>query len=273
MRSILIVSTLCCLVAPGSLAAAEWHYQVNDKRLAIPPPAGFVRVTDGMAEVQRVMRELRDPLNEEIASYIDERDTELALGGGLPPLDYGCMIQMAREVPDLEFNKQDFIELRKQVVEENNQIRNDVRTQVRQYEMRMGQHPSNDIDIGNALQVAGMLPLPLHREDTDAFAFTMYMDSSAVMPDVEESFTVAMTTTTANVAGTVLFFYVYAPEEDLEWTRTASREWVDQVLAQNDAPPAQSSIFGLKSDTGSYAGLIVAIAAGVVIFLLRRHRR
>jgi len=80
--------------------------------------------------------------------------------------------------------------------------------------------------------------------------------------------TMAVTSTIANVSGTVLFLYSYAPKDQMEWTRLSSRDWSDRILASNSEipQPGENSDFWKKTLSRFLIGAVVAGLFGLVSF-------
>ena len=69
----------------------------------------------------------------------------------------------------------------------------------------------------------------------------MYINYGVSAEGAKEKVIVSATTTFVNVSGKVLFLYCYGPQDELEWTRSASKSWVEKVMVSNTQPPARSS--------------------------------
>jgi len=109
-----------------------------------------------------------------------------------------------------------------------------------------------------------MTPFPIHYETEDALAFSMYIDYGEQSEITEGHLVRALTTTFANVSGKVVSLWCYGTKDNLEWTRTASAEWLEKIVAANpEAPPVARNLRLYEAvDKG-----IIAFAA-VVVFLL-----
>jgi hypothetical protein len=95
---------------------------------------------------------------------------------------------------------------------------------------------------------------------------------------VEEEAILAATATFVNVAGKVLFLYCYAPQDHIEWTRSASKIWTEKIMASNPQPPAGSSgSRGMdwrkvltKGVGGAILGGLIALILGVFSIFKRK---
>ena len=85
-----------------------------------------------------------------------------------------------------------------------------------------------------------MVPLTPHYEEENGIAYSMFVNYGVTAEGVEtETNIVSSTFTTLNVSGRVLFLNSYGQQEDLEWTRTASRDWGKRIMESNTQPPPE----------------------------------
>jgi len=106
----------------------------------------------------------------------------------------------------------------------------------------------------------------------------MHLGYGATNGSENSTGTLIATSTIMNVSGTILFLYCYAPSDQLDWSRTFSREWSDSILASNENLPAgrESSFwdktlsrFLIGAVVGGLGGLI-SIFGGIVIWKARK---
>ena len=110
-----------------------------------------------------------------------------------------------------------------------------------------------------------MVPLDPHYETDNAFAYSMYINYGVTVEGSKEDFIVSATATFVNVAGKILFLYCYGPQKDLEWTRSASKDWAGMVMASNDQPPSHSpDSRGIDWSKVSEKGIVGAIVGGLI---------
>ena len=91
----------------------------------------------------------------------------------------------------------------------------------------------------------------------------MFANYEVAAEDVDETNIVSSTSTYLNAAGRVLFLYSYGQQGDLEWTRTASRDWGKRIMESNLQPP-QGSWFdwnkiGSKALVGAFVGGLLGL--------------
>ena len=131
------------------------------------------------------------------------------------------------------------------------------------------------VTINLAVELNQMVPLTPHYEEENAIAFSMFVNYGVTSEGVEtETNIVSSTFTTLNVSGRVLFLNSYGQQEDLEWPRTASRDWGKRVMESNTQPPPESPS-GRRFDWNEIMGkgLAGALAGGLVALIAMVFRR
>ncbi len=136
---------------------------------------------------------------------------------------------------------------------------------------------SKEFDVDIALKLSQVVPLDPHYEADAAFAYSMYINYGAAVEGSKKDFIVSATATFVNVAGKILFLYCYGPQEDLEWTRKASKAWAEMIMASNDQPPSDlSGGRGFDWSKVLEKGIVGAIAGGLIALffgIFSRFRR
>ncbi len=249
--------------------------EVGGQRLEIPPPAGFVAITEAMPLVKRLADQMTDPVNDTLAFYIAEDGVPTALEGNMPPLDRYFILKVNRKLKHETFGTGDFARLRASVAAENRKIFEEIQAKLPELTRQLGSNVSKEFDIDFAIEIAQMLPLDPHLEEDNAFAYSMFINYGTRSGGESGSHIVPATATFLNLSGRLLFLYAYGVKEDLEWTRSASAEWHRALLAANDAPPSGSRTGISWSGVGRQAlvgGLIGAVAA-LLLGLLKKKKR
>jgi len=115
--------------------------------------------------------------------------------------------------------------------------------------------------IGTALLVVPELPFDFHYETDSALAFSKYDTAPDTLLRRATSSHRVSTFTTFNVAGQMLMLMCAAPMEEIEWTRTASKAWVESIFKENFSATSRS----LKEEEALQRGREVAMKAGFVV--------
>lgn len=238
------------LLVLACLSATVWaeRFQVAQTTLEIPAPQGFVLVTPEMVEVfdySRLVDEA-DLLNENMAFYISAAEAPAALQGELPELTRNFTLKVNRNLKEAVVGSANFSELKKATQREYQQIINQLKAKDPGIYQRLNKGVQEQFDLESAIEVSQLVPFETHYETPQALAVSMYLtinvpleeegeDEAETKEDIS-----AATATVMNVGGKLLFLFCYAPQEDLEWTRTASQAWTENIIAANAAPPLVS---------------------------------
>lgn len=249
-----------------SLFAAD-TFTINGRDITVPAPQGFVRITEDMTAVERVVQQMADPMNDTLAYYIMESDVPAAMAGEIPSLERTFILKVNKQLRNMTVGKNDFSQLKSMTKSQNQQMFEDVKAQIPEHMKNMSQGMSQEFDVDFAMNISQMVPLEPHYEAENALAFSMYINYriSAGNENIEE--VVSATSTFLNASGAVLFLYSYAPKDELDWTRSASKNWAESVMASNSQPPAKSPGRGIDRSKVMEKGLVGAIVGGLFALL------
>ena len=268
--------SLALLMASASMFARADTFEIGGKTIVVPVPQGFVRVTEDMIAVNRFCEQIAaaDPANDTLASYILESGVPTAMAGEIPPLERTFILKVNRQLQNLTVGKNDFAEFKKITRNQNDELLKNATPQIREAVSKMSEGLSQEFDTNFAMEISQMVPLAPHYEEESAIAFSMFVNYEVAAEEVKKTNIVASTVTLLNAAGRVLSLYSYGPQGDLEWTRTASRDWGKRVIESNTQPPPESPS-GRRFDWNEVMekGLAGAIAGGLVALIAMFFRR
>ncbi len=255
-------------------------FNVGGNELVIPSPQGFSRITQQMDAVYRMSLQVADPKNDQLAYYISNSDIPSAMAGELPSLDRTFLLKVNKQLKNMVVGSKDFAELKSVTKRQNKEIFESVKSQIPGLMKGTSEGISKEFDVNFALQISQMIPLDPHYEVENALAYSMYINYGISAEGTKEELIVSATTTSVNVSGKVLFLYCYGPQDELEWTRIASKSWAEKVMVSNTQPPARSSggrgmdwnkVFE-KGIIGAITGGLIALIFGVLSIFKKRKK-
>lgn len=259
------------------MSAAD-TFTINGNEITVPEPKGFVRITDDMSGVAKVVEQMVDPMNDTLAYYILESDVPAAMAGEIPSLEKTFVLKVNKQLRNVTVGKKDFLEVKSMTKDQNKQMFDEVKAKIPEHMLKISQGISEEFDVDYAMSVSQMVPLEPHYEAENAMAFSMFINYGVSSGGQEEEKIVASTSTFLNASGTILFLYGYAPEEELAWTRTASMDWAESAMRSNSAPPEKSPRRGIdwgkvmeKALLGAILGGGLALFAGLKSLFRRKH--
>ena len=260
MKNIL---TIILLIFMAGSTYAE-TFSIGGKELVIPPPQGFSRVTQEMDAVYRMSLQTADPMNDQLAYYISDSDIPTAMSGELPSLERTFLLKINKQLKNMVVGSKDFAELKNMTKRQNKEIFESVKSQIPGLMKGASEGISKEFDVNFALQISQMIPLEPHYEADNALAYSMYINFGVSAEGTKEELIISATTTFVNVSGKVLFLYCYGPQGELEWTRSASKSWAENVMGSNTQPPARSSgVRGMDWNKVIEKGIVGAITGGL----------
>lgn len=264
------------------MLAASAHaadtFTINGKDIIVPPPKGFVRVTDEMTELKRLVQQMQDPVNDTLAFYISESDVPAAMAGKALELDQWFILKINKQLRNMTVGKSDFSKLKEVTKGQNQKVFEKVKAQIPERMNKMSQGVSQEFDMDFAMSISQMVPLDPHYESDNALGFSMYLKNEVTVGSEKKSSIISLTSTFLNTSGAVLFLYGYGPQNELEWTRSASMKWAENVMASNSQPPQKSPNGGgfnwgkvfEKGLVGAIVGGLVALIAGAVAIFRKK---
>jgi hypothetical protein len=243
--------------------------------VSLPPPAGFIAVTEEMGELYRWVFEVTAAAirtHETLAFYVPQSTAWMYADGRFVPLTRWCDAKIAREAKAWSLSRADFVQVREQEKAAHQATRAALREQLEPMVGQLNEAARERLPAPAALRVPLSESLPPHRETPDALAVSMVVTVEADAHGARQTVRSPSTTWTANVAGKVLHLSCYGPEGHLAWTREATRDWAGVVLSRNPGPPAETVRAGSGSDLGWWGtgALLAGFAGGIAVYWWRR---
>ena len=251
--------------------------------LAIPNPNGFRPVTRQMSLLYDLQKQFVAPGNEEFVAFIPERDVPAALEGDLPDIHRRFTVQSAKNLIELSVSTSDFAKLKDIIKSQNNELMAKVERQIPGLTKKMNEGITKQYEVELALSVSKMMLMPVHEETDRTLAY-----STLIKYDMKDEngkpapFVAAVTATFAHVKGKVLFLYSHAEESGLEWSKKASQQWVNAVVAANQSdlegslkealPSAVSGIDWGRVGAKAIAGAVIGLLIGLIVWAINRSK-
>lgn len=255
------------LVISGSTYAET--FDIGGEKLVIPTPQGYSRVTQQMDAVYRLSVQIADPKNDQLAYYISDSDIPAAIAGELPSLDRTFILKVNKQLKNIVFGSKDFAELKSMIKLQNKELLESAKSQIQDLMKGTSEGISKEFDMDFAMKIAQIIPLDPHYEADNALAHSMFMNYGVSTEGTNEEIIVSATVTFVNISGKVLFLYCYGPQGELEWTRSASKAWVEKVMASNSEPTVRSSGGSGMDWNNVFEKVIVgAITGGLIALIL-----
>jgi len=223
----LILLLLISAVSPAK------NIDLGDKSLDIPSPEGFVLVDKSMPELYRYTEQLSDPVNDTLGFYVSEQDAGAAKKGELGDILKSFALKVNKELRNRPLSPEEFGRLKDVTSRNNTEIFEEIKKRSAEHMQSTNQNMSSEYEVDFSLQLGDMVPLPSHHSSEQVLSYSSKMVMNIDVNGTTEQLDMVVTLTFAHVKGFVLFLYCYAPRTELAWTRTASQQWVDDIIANN----------------------------------------
>ena len=270
------------------LVLGFFHYtdateiEVGDQQISVPTPDGFVELTPQMTPYYETMRAYISPDNIRYFTLVDENEGAAILRGEAVELGRFMSIESQKVMREVSVSYEQFAELRGIVRDQIDEVFASVETQLPELIEKGNKDVSETFSTDLAVELGGMVPLPVHLERDNLVANSMYLTAGASVDgeDYEEE-TSAATIVFLHVQNKILFLYVYGSKSDLGWTRDTAAAWADSILAANPSTeddessveqPDSSGIDWSKVLERALFGVILGGGVVLLVSLMRRRK-
>jgi len=262
-----------CIFAPIliftiSISTYAETFNIEGTELLIPSPSGFTRVNKQMDAVYRLSLQMADPKNDLLAYYISNSEIPTAMKGEIPPLKRTFVLKVNKELKNIIVGSDDFNAFKNVTKRQNKETFEKIKSQISDLMKEQSKGISKEFDLDIALQISQMIPLDPHYEVDDALAYSMYANYGISAEGSEEELILAATSAFVNVSGKILFLYCYGSQDELEWTRSASKSWIEGIIESNTAPPANSPSNGINWSRALEKGIVGAVTGGLIALII-----
>lgn len=262
------------LIQGVSLSAGAEEVRVGDRLINVPLPDGFVELTPNMSPYYEAMRAYIAPSNIRYLTLITEDKAEALLRGENVELDRYINVESEKGISATSVSSSQFAELRRIIRNQIDEMYANVEKQLPEIVGKGNTTLSAEFSAELAVEVSGMVPLPVHLDKDDAIANSIFMTVGASV-DGEDLGTdvLAATNLILHVKDKVLFLYVYGSKSELDWTREAAAMWATDILAANPLSADEkravdkSDSFGIDWNRVFEKALIGALVGGLIGFV------
>ncbi len=219
-----------------SFAAAAVEIEAGGRAIEIPIPTGYAELTQDMSPYYEAMYAYVVPTNERYLALLPEQATEAHRRG--KDAEYYRYMLVEAEIRTIRFDitQAEFDELRNSMGEQLKETYESIRQSLPGLFDDASNSISDVFDADLELSIGEVIPFEPHLNTQHAFAFSQLISMGVAVDGEDLGAEVGMVTATiVKVRDKMIFVYVYGSEDDLEWTREFSADWVDQILAANES--------------------------------------
>ena len=217
---------------------------IGDQSINIPAPEGFYEVSHLSEEVRKIGETFIPPDNRLLAIFVSGKNFGRLMKdewnwvrdySGLG--DKYMIVQGYRKDENKNVQKLEFEAFKEHIKQQHNIVYEKIKDRVDVIIKKGVEQISQEYDVSLDLKVDTPVPLGVFMDKTDVIGFASLMKGQALLNGTSVSRLVVVGTSFLKMQGKILFVYVYSnfdTSEDLDWVRTASSTWVDQIFLKNE---------------------------------------
>ena len=264
--ALLLISVLGCL--HPSIAAAQVQASIGEQSIVLPQPAaGYSAVPATDADLNRFVDSFVTPANRRLATFLTDSDLKDVLAGQLHAMPRRFSAETMRKLESESISAADFKRLQsivhEQLLGEQTNIRERANAQMSTANGALTQANG----APTAITIKSLEVLPPHVQSERSLQLSMRSTYRRDIEGESDEFTVTASMALVQIGGKVIFLYVYGDERDLDWTRSALRDWVSAIETANPVPSATTStVHASGVDWGRVVGkgIAGALIAGLL---------
>lgn len=250
-----------------SLNAMAFDIQLEDRTISLPAPDGFVELTPKMSPYYETLRAYVGPTNVRHLTLIGQDEADALLRGEVVDLARYINVETPKNMSGTSVSSTQFMRLRNLLRTQIEELYAKAEAQLPEIIGEANKVVSSKLSADVAVELGGMVPLPIHLDTDNAIANSMYMTVDTTVDEgARVSEVLSATTLVLHVKAKVLFLYIYGQESDLEWTRdTASKLSAAIVQANPLSDSERLAVARSESRAIDWNAVIQKAAIGAVI--------
>ena len=237
MQPVRILAAL--LLAGLCLDAGAADIVVGERTISIPVPEGYVELTPDMSPYYESMWAYVAASNHRYLTLVQASTAGAMRRGESVDVGRYMNIETEKNLSRMSVSAAQFDEFQDVIRNQLFELTARVEEQLPEITNAGNAALSEQFDAELAVDLGGVVPLPIHYDTDNAIASSMFMTVSATVNGEDMgSDVLSATMLTLHVGDKVLFLYVYGAQADLLWTRETASAWADKILTENRRPPA-----------------------------------
>ena len=211
--------------------------QVAQDTLHIPVPNGFTKLTTNMEPFYDIKEKMVAPTNADLVDFISNQDASVASVGQIPKIQRSFSVQVAKKLEGLHVTGIQFAALKALIRDKNEQIMASAKSVINQNLADQTKAINHKMNTNVHLNVTSTKVLPVHDDTPNSLSYSMYVYANVGFgsdPKLDSVKNVSIVTVNfVYIHHQVFFFYVSGNQDDLDWTRQASKLWIEKALKDN----------------------------------------
>ena len=240
-RTLTLLLTCCTLWAcmPAQAQVGTVQAPIERTLVQLPVPAGFADPSRALPQMRQLGERMTPATNRLLAIFMSQADIDSALAGQQPAMSRYFMAQTLRQTESSQISEGEFDQVKTMLRQQYQSLLSQIGPKVQDELNRAAREIGRDVGQESLSLKAGELKgLEVFDERAASISLLAATKYQVQVGERVEEVPMAMGITTAVIKGKLVYFYAYSvfrSAADLEWVRSATREWLP--LAASSNPP------------------------------------
>lgn len=236
-RHVLVV--FCYFVLTANLVSAATKsikVDVGGLKIDIQAPVGFHEISSLSPKTRKLFETVTPPDNRLLAVFVSKEDLGRIMKGKAPNFYRFINLQVSRKLEDKNISNALFQQLANQIKEEHHSLLETFKYEVGGLIERGAEKLSAEYDLSIKIKNFKQVPLGIFLDKPGAVGLAYLVKNNVEVEGEQLDYVVAGAGSLLLIRGRVLYAYVfsrYQTQNDINWVRSKSKEWVDSLLTSN----------------------------------------
>lgn len=218
----------------------------------VQAPNGFHEISSLSPETRQLVKTMMPPDNRLLGVFVSEEDLGRIMKAEAPELSRYMSLQVFRKLENTTLSNRQFQQLANQLKEEQNTLLNKAKDKAGLLVEGAAENISKEYEISLEMRLGELVPLGMFFEQSNAVGFASLAKMEVEVEGEKFDEVVAGGMSFLLARGKLLYAYVYSTyetQDDVNWVRTKSKEWVNSILTRNNTSTQSSgSTYGSTAD-------------------------
>ncbi len=272
---------LFLLAANPVIANTNVEVDVGGVKIDVQAPNRFYEISSLSSETREIAAMGTPSTNRLLAVFVSEEDLGRIVKGESPILERYILLQVSRRLEAENISNMDFQKLVTHFKDQQNVLFGKYKDKIDGLLEGATKKMSEESDLLLKMELGENISLGIFLEQPNAFGFANLMKYRVAVEGEELDSIVAGGSSFILTRGKMLFAYVYSvyeTQDDVDWVRSKSKEWVNSLLVSNETATSNSvqrlsPITGIDWERIVGKGIVGAVVGGLLALIIGLFRR
>lgn len=265
--------TVFCLFSLFSIISFATPITIGTTPVEIPNPKGFISIDEKYCNIFQMQKQFYAPGNELYLFFIPEADIPKTLKNPSFVPQRSFYVGMMKSLVAKSVSSSSFEEIKNTFKEQNRSFFDSLSKQMPDLLNKLNNGYSDYLGQIPSVASIDMIPLPPHFENNNILCFSSYRRQHNTSGKYGQDVISTNTLSIVLVKGKVLFLSLATPEDDLAWSRAASQEWAQAIIAANTVSSNDESILSKIDFSFAIKMCFIALFLGVIGWRSSRRKK